>query len=743
MRNLRCAQRSVFKGDPGGLPPTATAWDASSDSLICAFGPSEASAIIKLKSLVPECENIDEARLIASWDAPSPLPDLAVDQILNLHCLAGAATATICLILSGGDIIVVREDPQPGEDQIEIVGSVDAGITAAAWSPDEELLAICTRANNLLFMTQDFESVANIAFTPEDVKVSAHVDVGWGKKETQFQGKRARALRDPTVPEHVDEGKLSPLDRGEVTISWRGDGEYVAVNSIEANRRRMIRVYSRDGTLGSVSEPVDGLEGALSWRPSGNLMAGIQWLGDHADVVFFERNGLRHGQFSLRLTKDDLEGWASAISLVWNSDSTVLAVRYRDRVQLWTMGNYHYYLKQEIYCNGEAKSTDSAIACWHPEKPLHLVFTSNGKSNDVAINKTGSRLAALNQNSVAIYDISCITEEGQIPALLGSCLLPVCRARQLAFCGDFLLYVLVDGDKASVTNLCRVQLDALECCSLTPQPSALPITTLFARTDHEKILLQDSAGAVIEASLPINEDPTQLVCEVKGRFPESCARVEVWQNGDEVNCSSLTKAVVIFNILMTPAQSILFGLSNRGYLYARATSGADYGRELVRNCTSFLIAPGHLIFTTSQHLLKFVHLHHNGKLEVPLDEPEKDERCRSIERGAKLVTVMPTACAVILQMPRGNLETIYPRALVLAGIRRSIDVRDYKKAFFACRNQRVDMNILHDYAPEQLMSSVALFVKQVKKVEHIDLFLSQLRYSLGTLLMTVPVADTE
>jgi elongator complex protein 1 len=121
-----------------------------------------------------------------------------------------------------------------------------------------------------------------------------------------------------------------------------------------------------------------------------------------------------------------------------------------------------------------------------------------------------------------------------------------------------------------------------------------------------------------------------------------------------------------------------------------------------------------------------VHLH-TGELEVPLDEPEKDERCRSIERGGKLVAVMPTSFSLVLQMPRGNLETIYPRALVLAGIRRSITAKDYKAAFFACRNHRVDMNILHDYAPKQFMSNVLLFVKQLKKVEHVDLFLSQLR----------------
>lgn len=89
---------------------------------------------------------------------------------------------------------------------------------------------------------------------------------------------------------------------------------------------------------------------------------------------------------------------------------------------------------------------------------------------------------------------------------------------------------------------------------------------------------------------------------------------------------------------------------------------------------------------------------------------------------------MPSSFALVMQMPRGNLETIYPRALVLAGIRRNIARKEYRRAFLACRNHRVDMNILHDHAPSQFLNHVRLFLEQLCSVEHIDLFLSQLRY---------------
>lgn len=88
---------------------------------------------------------------------------------------------------------------------------------------------------------------------------------------------------------------------------------------------------------------------------------------------------------------------------------------------------------------------------------------------------------------------------------------------------------------------------------------------------------------------------------------------------------------------------------------------------------------------------------------------------------------MPTTMSVVLQMPRGNLETIYPRAMVLAGIRQLIDEKEYGKAFAHCRTQRVDMNILYDHNPAQFLSNIGLFLDQLNDVAHIDLFLASLR----------------
>ena len=77
--------------------------------------------------------------------------------------------------------------------------------------------------------------------------------------------------------------------------------------------------------------------------------------------------------------------------------------------------------------------------------------------------------------------------------------------------------------------------------------------------------------------------------------------------------------------------------------------------------------------------------------------------------------------------------------MVLAGIRKLIDEKNYRKAFLHCRTQRVDMNILYDHTPEQFISNVGLFVDQIKKVTYIDLFLSSLRYVyyIKTLILVI------
>jgi elongator complex protein 1 len=227
-------------------------------------------------------------------------------------------------------------------------------------------------------MTAGFEVVVEIPISSSDITRHINqVSVGWGRAETQFRGLRAKnAPRDPTLPEKVDQGILSPQDDGKVRLKWRGDGACLAFSSIEQEEnkppRRVVRVYTREGQIESFSEPIDGLEGALSWRPSGNWIATGQRKNDGVEIVFLERNGLRHGGFSLRKPGSQVR------QLAWNTDSSVLAVSLSDRFQLWTMSNYGWHLKQEIVVVRENEDIPFEVI-WHPKKAF-ILFTKAGGS---------------------------------------------------------------------------------------------------------------------------------------------------------------------------------------------------------------------------------------------------------------------------------------------------------------------------------------------------------------------------
>lgn len=571
-----------------------------------------------------------ECQEVASWDAPSPNPDLAVDRIVNSHHFSD--TLTTCLVLEGGDIIIIQEsEGSSAQDgvHIEIMGSIDEGITAATWSPDEELLAISTKANTVVLMSRSFEGITDMTMTADDLKLSKQVSVGWGKKETQFQGKGAKALRDPTIPEKVDEGVLSPNDDGATTISWRGDGAYVAINSVETGIRRVIRVYSRDGVLDSVSEPVDGMESALSWRPSGNLVASVQRRSDHVDVIFFERNGLRHGQFRLRNPKER-NILDDQIRLDWNSDSTVLAVTFNDRVQLWTMGNYHWYLKQEIFTK-----TSSFGLAWHPEKALRFASTNGDRmvlAEYIFEVARGSLTPPYDHGAVAVIDGADLKitpfRTANVPP-------PMSLFEITAQSAVIDVAFSPSNTFMAVLHQQGINLYRWETKDHRSLPPSLAGTLHFGEDEAAKDVtplqiavsenlsihcLCFSTGPAVssytfdETARDFAPNPTMYAGSMLGfsRITQASSTDVLLQDGlgrlhnvgsqqDEIYSTRLPAHLPWSEVVDLAGNVIAFGLSRNGHLYANS-------RLLLKNCTSFLVTPAHLIVTTTNHLVKFIHL---------------------------------------------------------------------------------------------------------------------------------------
>ena len=525
-------------------------------------------------------------------------------------------------------------------------------------------------------------------------------------------------------------------------------------------------MYSRDGTHKSTCEKLAGLGQALAWKPSGALIATTQLLPQRQDVVFFEKNGLRHGEFSLRNRQDVVR------DMKWNSDSTILAILLEKEgdcsaLQLWHSSNYHWYLGQEITC------TSGPIACisWDIEVPLKLrIVSHSGVLQTYQLSMSilsGCSYDRDNVASVAVIDGCSLHltpfRFAKVPPPMSHTQLTMpdeCPVIHVSFGpnhgNDFAVltrsYVaLWTWSKPGYEQLGLVRFD--EC-----EGPLYPRQIVWAETSMGRVIvvvahvetLEEDGRDVLLYSFG-NKEFHRLTLSVLLRLLSYSADSTVilaqdvdfrlWAlelGGDPIqglvrllrpgSGEPLCPLVPFTTLTCAPdrADSVLdrrvIGLTERNKLYVNE-------RLLASNCTSIAIDQNFLMFTTFLPTLRFVSWSVNFDELVLPDEDlgAFDESFRRLERGAKIVTTVCHDIAVVLQLPRGNLETVYPRALALDAVRESLDVLDFATAFDVVRKHRIDVNLLYDHFPTTFLANTREFISQIKLVDHLNLFLSGLR----------------
>uniref|UniRef100_A0A915II08 Elongator complex protein 1 n=1 Tax=Romanomermis culicivorax TaxID=13658 RepID=A0A915II08_ROMCU len=174
------------------------------------------------------------------------------------------------------------------------------------------------------------------------------VTVGWGKKETQFHGSEGKTA---ALAKNQDTGQALSHDDKLTRITWRGDAQFFAISTFDEEvGTRNIRILTREGIHSTTCEPVNGLGQCLGWKPKGNLIVSAQYSDQTGHrIIFFERNGLRHGEFQLPKL---LPLNTKVNEVKWNLDSSILAVHSEDQdshisyLFLYTTCNYHWYMKK-------------------------------------------------------------------------------------------------------------------------------------------------------------------------------------------------------------------------------------------------------------------------------------------------------------------------------------------------------------------------------------------------------------
>ena len=137
-------------------------------------------------------------------------------------------------------------------------------------------------------------------------------------------------------------------------ITWKGDSQVLQVCFQSGDD---FKCLTRDLTSGlavvkgparadnnfvfSVSEkPVVGLQRPIAFMPNGSLTAGFLD-GETPQIILWEKNGLRHGEFSL-------EKGTKVIHMEFSADSQMLALLCPDCILVCVRSNWEWQVKQRI-----------------------------------------------------------------------------------------------------------------------------------------------------------------------------------------------------------------------------------------------------------------------------------------------------------------------------------------------------------------------------------------------------------
>ena len=154
-------------------------------------------------------------------------------------------------------------------------------------------------------------------------------------------------------------------------------------------------------------------------------------------------------------------------------------------------------------------------------------------------------------------------------------------------------------------------------------------------------------------------------------------------------------------------------------------------KMLSSECTGFLLIQNFLLFTnTTSGVMHELHIYDLNKplpqdhLSLAKPQAYGDFNVRAVERGSRLVTCVESR--LVMQMPRGNLEGIQPRIILCKHLILMIQRKEYRKAFLLIRKHKVDLNMLFDVNPEQFYAEIDLFVRQIREVDYLNLFINSL-----------------
>ncbi|GER35662.1 elongator complex protein 1 [Striga asiatica] len=708
---------------------------------------------------------------LSKSSSPAQLIDLEIGDFIT--CLQYLMEKEALIIGTSSGLLLLHS---VDDNASEVVGRVEGGIKCISPSPDGDLFAMITGFGQILVMNLDWDLLYEIPLEdlPEDVDVQESIFssddspvVAW-RGDGKFFASLSKAHdssplhkklkvweRDSGVLHSVSGPKpfLGPL------VDWAQSGAKIAVvyDQKEENKCPSVVLFEKNGlerSSFSINEEIDVTVDCLKFNCNSDLLAAII-RGETSDAlkIWYFSNNHWYLKQEIRYSKED------GVNFMWDPTKPLQLV-------CWTLDGrvvtYKFVWVTSVMDNSTAFVVDGSKVRVTPfslsliPPPMFflcLEFPSIVQDVTFSSKFSENRLAAsLSDGSLCIVDLPVIDQweelEGQVfkidAVYSGTNYGPLLH---LAWLNSHVLVGLSSSGSNHGNGSKRISPDEDTRLGYYLQeieirgpvdhiPGLVTSSGWHAEIRHElylegvgigtvpnpltghSVFIEFAGGKVFEymSTSGLGRGPRLQRCDGLG-FLSSCP----WMNIAPVEGQ----------------KPLLFGLDYSGKLHLD-------GKILCNNCSSFAFysnsADGmvtHLVVATKQDLLFIVDVDDIllGKLEqkyenfLPVVAKNRKSEDESIfiniwEKGAYIVTVLHgDESAVILQTPRGNLECVYPRKLVLTSIVNALSQGRFKDALLMVRRHRIDFNVIVDHCGWQaFVDSAADFVRQVNNLSYISEF---------------------
>uniref|UniRef100_A0A915Q691 Elongator complex protein 1 n=1 Tax=Setaria digitata TaxID=48799 RepID=A0A915Q691_9BILA len=649
----------------------------------------------------------------------------------------------LCAVLSSGRVLVVDYE----NEIIEQYDVVQVEICSARWAPDYHVLLLAS-SRMLYFVSRQFDIMNEQPLNSRRAGREELTTIGWGSKETQFQGVSGRkqsrndeSEQQPTV--------VGDCDKGRILLAWNGDANYVVVSYVESETSlRHFCVFDHEGELISYLQQANNVEETVAYKPTGNLIATSRHKGDEREIIFYERNGQRRSKFQHGLHRGTIIDWMG-----WNNDGNIFCVQSTlsetatqedyiyTSVDFWCVSNYDWMLKYRIL-----NDNGFLLTCWHESNPnLFCYVTRDGRiafidfdfiynfCDEIILSTSGCNVRVTDLEAASIPPPMCHYEL-TFPHI-------VCEIAQFSGGAAFLL-----ADRSLFAYKLRERKleKYAEYDTIDLPKGCICYNLCLGDSDRLTAIVASSFYGLYSFSFK-NENRGKSTCLYSSEVPF------IWHNyindgfvlqridgkwfsikkykDESSQCLEPQKFFEVESTLRCcrylSKKDTIFGINKTNDLVMN-------GRSILKYVGSYTIDKNYLLaITSSRSVASQLQL---IRIEDILDGKKINWKIsRAVERGAMLIGHEARGARVWLQMPRGNLETIYSRGLLLRNLKELLTGLHFKDAAVMMKKHRIDMNLFYDHDPEFFMEHIGRFVEDVGCAELLNLFVTSLNNDDTTL----------